>query len=218
MTRSLILLLTLFSLANSYAQKTKNPHSVCLQFNLGSTALNQSASFGAYPTAAYPDLDELSTRFDLIGQYDYSLTKWLALGTGLGLSLRGGSTSSAENPWGFNGKRDIYYINLPFKLQFKPIKFIWIEPGVEVLFKLKHIDNGTYRYPTGAFPSDQINPVTLTGSFQLRFNLLKRLSLIARSHIGLTDVAKAESINGTTVTKYRDYGVAFGLCYQITSP
>lgn len=165
-----------------------------------------------------PDFQDNSLRFDILACYDRGFMKWLGLSTGIGFSLRGGAKENVRRNVTY--RRDLYYLNIPVRLQFKPWKFLWIEPGVEALYLLGHSDINFGNNSTGPFDENELNDFEVTAALALRFNLFRGLSLNLGYHRGLTPVAEIETGPGLPYSKttYRDVGFHIGVRYMFGQP
>lgn len=198
------------------AQKFKTYHA----FGFGA-GLNSSCLKTKYENPSMmllPDLGDQSIRLDIYGSYDLGLIRWLGIGSGIGLSIRGGATENRSTTE--KKRRDLYYLNVPLRLQLKPFRFLWIEPGVESMILLGHTDVG-YDTPWGTdepFDNEDLEFYTISGYLGLRINVFKGLSLNAAVSSGLTSVAEAEgSVPGVSAT-YADFTYSVGVRYMLNQP
>lgn len=196
-----------------WAQPFKPYHALGVQVNANYTLLNTEwvGSFDARGV----ELGEGSLKIDLLASYDYGIMKWLGVSSGIGFSIRGGSAGYYTKTK--RRRRDIYYLNIPVKLQLKPFKFFWIEPGIENKILLGHTDIGfpepkPHRYRP--FDPDHLNTYDITALMVLRFNLLKKLSLSIGYHQALTHTAFVTSELSSAVTTYEDRGIRIGIRYM----
>lgn len=219
--KKLLLLLTgaLFA-GNLLGQQFRPYHAYGVQLNVNSSTLGteHTGSDGFYK--AGEDMNGTTGGFDVFVQYDYGALKWLGVGTGLGFSKRGGSSSDIDS----DGKRNLSYLNIPVKLQFKPWHFLWVEAGVEVLYFLSYQDEGNFgargvAIDNEPFDADGINNMTLSFVPALRFNLFRGLSLNAGYSMGLGNAAEVEVTQPiTTSSSYKNFSAFIGVRYMIGQP
>ncbi len=133
MMKKIVLISTLLGVYGLAAQQFRPYHALGLQMgvNVSSLWTEQSAAGEANGEKAGDELSAFNPGFDLLAHYDYGLFKWLGVGSGLGLSARGGNVRSGTGVRNPDKKRDIYYLNIPIRIQLKPAKWFWIEPGIE---------------------------------------------------------------------------------------
>jgi hypothetical protein len=190
------------------AQKFQPYHAFGFEINANVTRLNQESSSQFGPDQLF---DESSLGFDVLASYDYGFTSWLGLSSGLGLSLRGGAGSSYRVgfvPQTFS--RDVFYLNLPLRLQFKPFKFLWIEPGMELNTYLWHSDNNPALFQNDLIP-EEFKSFCLNWTAAMRFNLYRGLSLHFGMHRGLSPVYTGRH-------EYTDIGFRLGMRYLFNQP
>lgn len=173
----------------------------------------------------YSDLTASTLRFDIYGSYDYGMLKWLGISSGLGFSLRGGAAESYRHPNNPVGRRDLYYLTIPVRLQFKTCHFFWLEPGIEAQYLLGHKDVNFQNDPNDPYPlpfnADELHSFNLVGTASMRFNIFRGLSLNAGYHMDLMPVAKIDARSpsdpSATIT-YKDFGAYIGLRYMFNQP
>lgn len=208
MSRYLILWLFLGVSFYVSAQNFRPYHAFGFEINANVTRLNQESSSVFGPDQLF---DESSLGFDALASYDFGFTSWLGLSSGLGLSMRGGNGSSYRVgyvPQSFS--RDVYYLNLPLRLQFKPLKFLWIEPGMEFNTYLWHSDNNSALFQNDIIP-DNFRSFCLNWTAALRFHLYRGLSIHLGMHQGISPVS-------TGRYEYTDRGFRLGVRYLFNQP
>ncbi len=220
MKKLFTLCLSLALATNLIAQRFRSYHAYGAQFNVNISALQTTHSGNYGHVYVGQNMNSSSVRSDIYFHYDYGMLKWLGVGTGLGISFRGGEMDDPVNPQ-YNGKRNLTYLNIPLRVQFKPWHFLWIEPGVELLYKMGYKDEG--EFPSSGivlgapFDPDQINSIGVNGMLALRFNIFRGLSLNAGYSIGLTDVAEVEAPSPPypyIATSYKNWAMFIGLRYM----
>lgn len=214
MKKIILCTLLLFGCLSGYGQRFRAYHAIGAQFNTNYNGFSTrfDGNLNNSPSGQY----NLSTlRLDILASYDYGMLKWLGISTGAGFSLRGGGIESLR---GDDNRRDLYYMNIPVKLQFKPWKVFWIETGVENKLLLGYSDINPPQ--NGFFDADELRIYNLTSTIGFRFNLFRGLSLNAGYHIGLLPVAEIESEEGLPYSKttYKDFGASVGVRYMFNQP
>lgn len=214
-----LLLATGISLGLS-AQKFRPYHAFGFDISINRVSLSTQDPEDKYIGGAGPDLTSSIFGFDAMACYDYGILPWFGISSGLGAGLRGGSGTNYNI-----GRRNtdysmhIYYLNLPIKLQIKPAKWFWIEPGVEIKYVLSHQGNGIDTHSSrNSYEFDTFNINWLA---VMRFNLFRGISLSLSYHHGLDPIATVTMEDNGQVysyTSYTDRGLRIGFRYIFNQP
>lgn len=212
MKKGIILILILAS-THIYGQKFKSYQAYGLQANVVIGAISAAPYDLPYP---YESINtDLAGDFDLIVNYDLGLTKWFGLGSGIGISSR--SVNSPRDQYKLN--KNLYYLNIPVKLQLK-MGFFWLEPGIENRIFLFVKDKSLPANQEEDFmsPSD-INIYNLAGTIGGRFNLFRGLSLNLGFGLSLTDIARHRlEFQPQTTVSFNNMNYFLGVRYMINQP
>lgn len=203
------------------AQKFRPYTAYGFEANLVWTALPGNSEVGQRFTApAYgPFLaQDLKPLMDVKFSYNYAPLKWLGLGTGAGLSVRGGEGYGPSTVRSIGiAKKTLYYFNIPLRVQLKA-GFFWLEPGLQTNVLL-WMNNQNGEYTIDLLQQKDCYPVQLSASLMGRFNIFRGLSLSIGHERWLTPVAKLEYENNASLsTTYYQLGWVIGLRYMINQP
>lgn len=201
------------------SQNYKPYHSYGVQLNINTSGLSTEQAGGDGLSKAGEDMNAAVVGYDIFLHYDYGVLKWLGVGTGVGYSSRGGR---AGDPYFSDGERQLSYLNIPVRLQFKPMYYLWIEAGVEMLYFVNYKDEGNFGDPgvsNRPFDADGINNLTISFVPAVRLNLFKGLSIVGGYSMGLTNAAQVKIDQPQSMsTSYKNYSVFLGMRYMIGQP
>lgn len=197
------LLVLLFMAVNLHGQKGFKPYSshgveIGLAFSaiaVNPTGLLKSNSGGIDSYEVYPEIK---------WNYDYAPLRYLGLGTGLGLTVRGGR----------NRNLTLYYLNLPMKVQLKAGSF-WFEPALQANLLLGANNQTSDPF----FSKEDLRRVTLTYTLLTRVNLFKGLSLHGGIESWLTPAPLAHfSHQANREIRYYQFSFIIGARYMFNQP
>ncbi len=160
---------------------------------------------------------DLSTKtkflFDVKANYDYAPLKFIGLSTGAGLSVRGGKGGGFSGFPPASPELNIFYFNIPVKLQLKA-GFFWIEPGLQTNILIAKSEGSS----SFEFDRKDLKPINLSYSLIGRFNLSKGISLHLGYERALTPVARVESQFQQVGHTYYQISWLIGFRYMINEP
>lgn len=210
-----IICLIYFLIPVSLLSQNKNrPYSTFgIELNLSRTTLIGNTEKGhryERPANGGPQLSDWMLLGDVKVNYDYGIHKFLGIGTGFGVSARGGKGLDYFGTTR-GTKKIMFHANIPLKIQLK-LGFFWLEPALQTNVFLGMYDDTPNRLRPFSLQSSDVKPIYLSGSLAGRFNLFRGLSVSLGWERWLTPIAEMDD------TKYYSLGWVLGFRYMFSEP